>query len=304
MKCIFEKNATDSIDSHSVYTKRTTVNDIEAILYKSMPVLDHGFIRVIDYMGDDSAIAQAARVSYGEGTKRISSDEGLLRYLMSHQHTSPFEMCEIKMHIKMPIFVARQWIRHRMASVNEYSARYSLVKNDFYLPEKSNIKLQSVSNNQGRDDSAKVSEELLDRCRQILHDDAKLCHEHYQSMIDHNIARELARMNLTLNCYTEWYWKIDLHNLLNFLNLRVRSNAQWEIREYALIILNNIVKKWVPTTYRSFLSYRLDACHISAEGMKVIKRMIKGEQSIGSADENEMSKREWSELMSVLEIDS
>ncbi|MES2214646.1 MAG: FAD-dependent thymidylate synthase [Pseudomonadota bacterium] len=279
------------------------------MLYKPINVLDHGFIRVIDYMGDDSAIVQAARVSYGKGTKQISQDKGLINYLMRHRHTTPFEMCEIKFHIKLPIFIARQWIRHRTASVNEYSARYSILGNEFYLPAKENLAAQSKINRQGRSDFA-VPDNVADRVLSILKDDATNSYDHYIKMmnedeagnaIDENavgITRELARMNLTLNYYTEWYWKINLHNLLHFLSLRADSHAQYEIRVYAEAMLD-IVKAWVPYAYEAFEEHRLHAAHLSRTGIGVIKRMIAGEKVV--QENSGLSKREWDELLKVIE---
>ena len=219
-------------------TKRVTSPELEKILYEAIPVLDHGFVRVVDYMGDDSSIVQSARVSYGKGTKKVSTDEGLIKYLMRHWHSTPFEMCEIKYHVKLPIFIARQWIRHRTANVNEYSARYSILDKEFYIPAKEQLSAQSTSNRQGRGDliSGKQADEVL----KILKDDATRTYDNYERMlnerfdgkiIDENkigLARELARMNLTLNSYTQWYWKTDLLNLLNFLEQIITLNMKFE----------------------------------------------------------------------------
>jgi thymidylate synthase (FAD) len=294
-------------DAHS--TKRATVPALEDILYDPIKVLDHGFIRVIDYMGDDSAIVQAARVSYGKGTKQTSQDRGLINYLMRHRHTTPFEMCDIKFHIKLPIFIARQWIRHRTASVNEYSARYSILGNEFYLPERENLAAQSKTNRQGRSDFA-VPEDRANKVLSILKADAMNCYDHYVGMMNENeagetidentigITRELARMNLTLNYYTEWYWKINLHNLLHFLALRADSHAQYEIRVYAEKMLD-IVKAWVPYAYEAFAEHRIHGASLSKTGLGVVKRMIAGEDV--TQETSGMSKREWEELMSVLQ---
>ena len=228
-----QKKEIQEQQSQSNSTKRVTSPELEKVLYEAIPVLDHGFIRVIDYMGDDSSIVQSARVSYGKGTKKVSTDEGLIRYLMRHWHSTPFEMCEIKYHVKLPIFIARQWIRHRTANVNEYSARYSILDKEFYLPAKEQLAAQSQSNRQGRGDvlQGKQAEDVLN----ILKDDATRTYDNYEKLlnerfdgtkIDENkvgLARELARMNLTLNTYTQWYWKTDLLNLLNFLFLRSNS---------------------------------------------------------------------------------
>ena len=293
------------------YTIRPTVTALEEILYKPLKVLDHGFVRLIDYMGDDSAIVQAARVSYGTGTKKISEDKGLINYLMRRWHTSPFEMCEIKFHIKLPIFIARQWIRHRTANVNEYSGRYSIMDKEFYVPAIKDLAAQSQTNKQGRSNDNLTTEES-NRVLQILKIDASQCYEHYMEMLNLNeetqeildpnktgLTRELARMNLTLNCYTQWYWKIDLHNLLHFLKLRTDHHAQYEIRVYADLILD-IVKKWVPFTYEAFLDYRVNAVNLSAKSIKVLKRKLAGHE-VTASDVN-MSKREWEELTSLFEI--
>ena len=269
-----------------------------------MPVLDHGFVRVVDYMGDDTSIVQSARVSYGKGTKKVSTDSGLIKYLMRHRHSTPFEMCEIKYHIKLPIFIARQWIRHRTANVNEYSARYSIMDKEFYVPERENLAAQSTNNRQGRGEL--INGKQADNILKILKEDAERNYQHYEEMLNEKydgsiiddkkqgLARELARMNLTLNSYTQWYWKTDLLNLLNFLALRADSHAQFEIREYADVMLNT-VKKWVPTTYDAFIDYRVGGMELSAKGKIVIQKMIKGEKC--DIDSSGLSKREWNELM-------
>ena len=289
-------------------TIRATVPGIEEILYKPLPVLDHGFVRLIDYMGDDSAIVQAARVSYGDGTKKINQDRGLIFYLMRHWHSTPFEMCEIKFHIKLPIFVARQWIRHRTANVNEYSARYSVLGKDFYIPKKEHLASQSKNNMQGRGNV--LNEKESARVLQLLEQDALTCYGHYEEMLNEdtegnildesksNLARELARMNLTLNYYTEWYWKIDLHNLFHFLRLRADSHAQYEIQVYAKTMLE-IVKKWVPLAYAAFEEYCLNGVYLSGKGLQVVKKMLAGVKV--AQEESEMSKREWKELMDIIE---
>ena len=290
-------------------TKRVTVPELENILYEAIPALDHGFVRVVDYMGDDSSIVQSARVSYGKGTKKVSTDEGLIKYLMRHWHSTPFEMCEIKYHVKLPIFIARQWIRHRTANVNEYSARYSILDKEFYLPSKDQLSAQSKSNRQGRGDL--ISGEQADEVLKILKDDATRTYDNYEKMLNERfdgstidegkagLARELARMNLTLNSYTQWYWKTDLLNLLNFLFLRADSHAQYEIRVYAEVMLDT-VKKWVPITHAAFLDYRVGAVHVSAKGKKVIQLMAKGENV--SHESSGLSKREWNELMTSFDF--
>ena len=285
-------------------TKRVTSANLEQILYEALPVLDHGFVRVVDYMGDDTSIVQSARVSYGKGTKKVSTDEGLIKYLMRHWHSTPFEMCEIKYHVKLPIFIARQWIRHRTANVNEYSARYSILDKEFYIPNKDQLSAQSTSNRQGRGDL--ITGEQADEVLKILKDDATKTYDHYEQMLNERydrtvidekktgLARELARMNLTLNSYTQWYWKTDLLNLLNFLFLRADSHAQYEIRAYAETMLDT-VKKWVPITHAAFLDYRVGAVNVSAKGKKVIQKMAKGETC--DIESSGLSKREWNELM-------
>ena len=207
----------DALRSNAKPTLRAVAEGMEGHLYKAYDVLDHGFIRVIDYMGDDAAICQAARVSYGKGTKSVQNDEGLIRYLMRHWHSTPFEMCEIKLHVKLPVFVARQWIRHRTANVNEYSARYSILDREFYIPEPDKLAAQSVINNQGRGEA--LSGDEAARVLEYLKGDAARCYDHYAEMISDDgqqgLARELARMNLPANIYTQWYWKVDLHNLFS-----------------------------------------------------------------------------------------
>ncbi len=288
-------------------TLRPTVAALEALLFRPIPVLDHGFIRVIDYMGGDAAIVQAARVSYGRGTRRVSEDAGLIRYLMRHRHSTPFEMCEIKYHVKLPIFVARQWIRHRTANVNEYSARYSVLDREFYIPAPEHLAAQSAVNRQGR--GAVLAGEEAAQVLELLRTDAGRCYDHYAEMLNEDeqgealdparqgLARELARMNLTLNTYTQWYWKIDLHNLLHFLSLRADAHAQYEIRAYAEAMLET-VRAWVPIAYQAFLDYRLGAATLSAPMLAVVRRMLGGE-AVEQA-ESGLSKREWAELMGVL----
>jgi thymidylate synthase (FAD) len=289
-------------------TKRVTSPELEKVLYEAIPVLDHGFIRVIDYMGDDSSIVQSARVSYGKGTKKVSTDEGLIRYLMRHWHSTPFEMCEIKYHVKLPIFIARQWIRHRTANVNEYSARYSILDKEFYIPAKEQLSAQATNNRQGRGDL--ITGQQADEVLKILKDDAVRTYDNYEKMLNERfdgtiidekksgLARELARMNLTLNSYTQWYWKTDLLNLMNFLFLRGDSHAQYEIRVYAEKMLET-VKKWVPITHAAFLDYRVGAAHLSSKGLKIVKSMINGDKI--SYEDSGLSKREWNELMEVID---
>lgn len=267
------------------HTKRPTMPALETILGQEFQVLDHGFVRLIDYMGDDEAIVQAARVSYGTGTKTTQSDRGLIRYLMRHRHTTPLEMCEIKFHVKLPIFVARQWIRHRMASVNEYSARYSILDREFYLPEPQHIAHQSAENKQGRGEP--VTLEHAQRVIDVLREDASRNYEHYEGMLSDGVSRELARMNLPVNYYTQWYWKVDLHNLLHFLSLRMDAHAQYEIRAYADVI-GGIVSKWVPHAWEAFRDYRMDGVHLSRMEWEAVRALLRGEQP----DTSEMSDRE------------
>lgn len=281
-------------------TLRAVSEGMERHLYTAHNVLDHGFVRVIDYMGDDAAICQAARVSYGKGTKSVQNDEGLIRYLMRHWHSTPFEMCEVKLHVKLPVFVARQWIRHRTANVNEYSARYSILDREFYIPTPENLAAQSKINNQGRGDTLEGEEAA--RVLEILKADSTRCYDNYEGMISQEgqegLARELARMNLPANIYTQWYWKVDLHNLFHFLRLRADAHAQYEIRVYAEKICE-IVADWVPYAYRAFEDYRLGAVNLSAQMVDCLRRMLKGE---AVTEENSgMSKREWREFMSVVE---
>ena len=289
----------DDLRGQPRQTLRAVSEGMEKHLYSAIPVLDHGFVRVIDYMGDDAAICQAARVSYGKGTKSVQNDEGLIRYLMRHWHSTPFEMCEVKLHVKLPVFVARQWIRHRTANVNEYSARYSILDREFYMPAPEHINAQSVVNNQGRGEV--LSPEDTARVLEMLKADSARCYENYQAMIDEDgigLARELARMNLPANIYTQWYWKVDLHNLLHFLRLRADAHAQYEIRVYADAICS-VVADWVPFAYKAFEDYRMGAVTMSAQMMDCLRRMLGGETV--TAETSGMSAREWREFEGVLE---
>jgi len=297
------------LQSQENKTKRVVAPELEKILYDAISVLDHGFVRVIDYMGDDTSIVQAARVSYGKGTKKVSTDSGLIKYLMRHWHSTPFEMCEIKYHVKLPIFIARQWIRHRTANVNEYSARYSILDKEFYLPKNEHLAAQSKSNRQGRGDV--LQGEQAKKVLSLLKNDAERTYDNYETMLNERydgsivnkngtgLARELARMNLTLNTYTQWYWKTDLLNLMNFLRLRADHHAQYEIRAYADVMLDTL-KRWVPTTYEAFMDYRVGGTEVSSKGKKVLNKLINGEKI--SIEESELSKREWNELMSSFEL--
>ena len=307
-----QQDITDTQDE-AAHTRRATVSALEAMLYEAIPVLDHGFVRVVDYMGDDAAIVQAARVSYGRGTKHVSQDKGLINYLMRHWHSTPFEMCEIKLHVKLPIFVARQWIRHRTANVNEYSARYSVMDREFYIPAPEHMAAQSKVNNQGRGDTLSAEESA--KVIGMLRADAEQVYGHYEQLIGAEvsdkviphpgplpegegeavpgIARELARMNLTLNYYTQWYWKIDLHNLMHFVMLRADPHAQYEIRVYADAILK-IMEAWVPLAADAFKEHRMHGTRLSRTAAAAVKRMIAGEKV--TQETSGLSKREWDEL--------
>ncbi len=290
-------------------TRRAMSEELDAVLYDQFPVLDKGFVRVVDYMGNDAAVTQSARVSYGKGTKVLSKDKGLIDYLMRHRHTTPFEMCEIKFHVKLPIFIARQWIRHRTANVNEYSARYSILSKEFYIPKPEQLAVQSTLNKQGRDGvlSPEESERVLD----ILRSDSERCYDHYKEMLNQDedekildesrsgLTRELARMNLTMNYYTEWYWKVDLHNLMHFLSLRADPHAQYEIQEYANTMLE-LVKKWVPLSYDAFMKYRKNAMHLSEPATKLVKKLISGQKI--DPDNKGMGGREWREFLDQLDL--
>ena len=297
----------DAQRAQSAQTRRATVPALEEMLFQALPVLDHGFVRVIDYMGDDGAVVQAARVSYGRGTRKVSEDAGLIRYLMRHRHSTPFEMCEIKYHVKLPIFVARQWIRHRTANVNEISARYSILDREFYLPAPEHLAAQSSVNRQGRGEV--MEGEAAARVLDLLRHDAMQTYDHYQDLLNENedgtpvdpsrpgLARELARMNLTLNTYTQWYWKTDLHNLLHFLSLRADAHAQYEIRVYTEAMLKS-VEAWVPACYAAFRDYRMGAVLFSAPMLAVIKRMLAGE-AVEQANSG-LNKREWVEFLAAV----
>ncbi len=291
-----DKKSVEEERKKSFTTKRATVEGLENSLFKIFPVLDHGLVRVIDYMGDDDAIVQAARVSYGAGTKKAQDDNSLIRYLMRHWHSTPFEMCEIKFHVKLPVFVARQWIRHRTANVNEYSARYSILDKEFYIPEPSNLAAQSKINNQGRGQVLEAEE--AQRVLEILKNDSDRSYANYEQFLSSDgkpgLARELARMNLPTNIYTQWYWKTDLHNLFNFLRLRADEHAQYEIRVYAEIICG-LVQKWVPKAFQAFLDYQLNSIHLSSQAAECLKKKLKGEKI--AFENSGMSKREWKEFL-------
>ena len=301
-----KKNKKENLKEKSLQTYRPVSKDLEKILYKPLKVLDRGFIRVVDYMGNDASVVQAARVSYGKGTKKKSEDNNLIRYLLRHKHTTPFEMCEIKLHIKLPIFIARQWIRHRTASVNEYSARYSILEDEFYFPKIENLSTQSTTNKQGGGN--KIEENHAKVILKKLKEDSLRCYDSYKWMLNEEndksyeknrkgLSRELARINLTLNTYTQWYWKIDLHNFMHFVNLRAEDHSQFEIREYGKTLIK-ILKSWAPLTYDAFMSYKFSSSEISREGLDVIKKMIAGKKV--SIKDTSLSKREWNELQTLL----
>lgn len=292
----------DEMRRNAVPTLRPTVPAMEALLHQARPVLDHGFVRVVDYMGSDNAIVQAARVSYGRGTKALNNDRNLIRYLVRNRHTSPLEMCEVKFHIKAPLFIARQWLRHRTASVNEVSARYSILDSEFYLPQPEDLAAQSSDNKQGRK-SEELDHDYAHRVLELLFDDAARNYADYEWMLndpsspDHDpnrpgLARELARMNLTLNHYTQWYWKIDLHNLMHFLSLRAHGHAQKEIRDYAEVMVA-IMRKWVPLAGEAFADYVQGGIRLSRVEMGVVHDLLAG---IRVNRDRRMSMREWQEF--------
>ena len=294
-----------------VPTRRPTVPALEESLFRVHPVLDHGFVRVVDYMGDDAAIVQAARVSYGRGTRAVQNDRGLIRYLMRHRHSTPFEMCELKLHVKLPIFVARQWIRHRTASVNEYSARYSILDREFYVPTREQLATQSTSNRQGRGEV--LSGDDAERVLALLRRDAEQVYDTYETLLNDDgdgnpvdesapqLARELARMDLTLAYYTQWYWKIDLHNLFHFLSLRKDAHAQYEIRVYADVIAE-LTRAWCPLAYGAFEDYRLGGAFFSRQEVEILKRALQGVDVEALLASTELSGRERGELRSKLDL--
>lgn len=308
LSCSEKKEIADARGSQQG-TQRTVSAGLEDILHEALPVLDHGFIRVIDYTGDDSSVVQAARISYGRGTKSRNEDRGLINYLMRHHHTTPFEMAKIKLHVKLPIFVARQWIRHRTASVNEYSARYSVLDREFYVPKPEHLSAQSSVNRQGRE-ALLEGTEAADVLR-MLRDDAENAYDHYRDLLNEDaqgmrrrpdrsgLARELARMNLSVNFYTQWYWKVDLHNFMRFLRLRADQHAQYEIRAYAEILVS-ILERWVPLTADAFREYQLGAAHLSATAIRVLNDTLAGKAV--SAQNSGLSKREWDDLARIFRL--
>jgi thymidylate synthase (FAD) len=262
--------------------KRAHVAALDEILGVRLPVLDDGFVRLVDYMGSDESIVQAARVSYGSGTKRVSEDRGLIRYLMRHHHSTPFEMCEIKLHVRVPMDCWRQWIRHRTASVNEYSTRYSLAIDNVQTTGATEWRRQTTTNRQGSDDllDAEVGSWLSEREQQLT----ALAREVYEERIAADVAREQARKDLPLSTYTEAYWKIDLHNLFHFLRLRMDSHAQDEIRQFATTIGHEIVAKWCPNAWDAFLDYQVDSIQLSKIERKVLTLLSSGQSDEAIAE--------------------
>jgi len=255
-------------------------------------VLDPGHVRLVDQMGSDAAIVQAARVSYGEGTKTVQDDTALVRYLMRHHHTTPFEMCQLKFHIKCPIFVARQWHRHRTASINEISARYSVLPEEYYVPDPTHVQAQSISNKQGREGKLAYPE----LTSKMIAEESQRAYKHYISMIESDVARELARTVLPVNFYTEFYWSLNLHNLFHFLHLRLDEHAQYEIRMYAGAIAETVSQHY-PIAYQAFLDYRVNAVHISSQAYTALCRMLNGEKVDQTM--TQMGQREWSEFQQL-----
>ncbi|MEN8144962.1 MAG: FAD-dependent thymidylate synthase [Gemmatimonadota bacterium] len=260
-------------------TKRLTVPAAEEILGLYHPVLDHGFVSLVDYMGSDESIERAARVSYGHGTRKQSQTRGLIRYLRRHLHTTPSEMVELKFHVAMPIFVARQFVRHRTANINEYSARYSLMPLLYHRPEAGQFAKQSASNNQGRDDTpaeAAVYREAVERWDKIR----EAASDTYGWMLEQDIARELARIDLPVSLYTQWYWKIDLHNLIHFLTLRVDSHAQWEIQEYGRVMAG-MLKRVAPLSYEAWVDYQVCGDRMSHAELEALRELLEADEAGG-----------------------
>ncbi len=281
-------------------TRRTCSEGAEALLGEVTPVLDQGFVQVIDYMGDDFDIVQAARVSYGPSTKRVHNDRGLLRYLMRHRHTTPFEMCEVKFRCKMPIFVARQWIRHRTANVNEMSLRYSRADDTFYVPALEQVTLQSKSNRQGREDGGALSRDVRERVRGMMTKRHEELYADYCELAEElGIARELARSLLPVSLYTQWIWKIDLHNLMHFLALRLDSHAQYEIRVYAEAMAR-FTKAWVPLAWEAFTDYRLESTSLSRLELRALGQLLGGVDEAAAIERAGLKGRELREFRAKL----
>jgi thymidylate synthase (FAD) len=275
------------------------MDDIQGLIGQEIPVLDRGFVRLVDFMGSDDSIVEAARVSYGMGTKKRREDRGLIRYLMRHQHTTPFEMVEFKFHVKLPIFIARQWIRHRTANVNEYSGRYSVMEDEFYVPKPEDVKPQSTTNRQGREEG-EIDPAVREAFLAFLQTSNRHLYDEYLKAIEAGVARELARINLPLSLYTQWYWKINLHNLFHFLKLRLDDHAQSEIREYAKAMAH-FVKQVVPMAWEAFEDYQLQAEHFSSIELKLLFSHIgEFDQSIDALVDAGLSKGEAREFQEKL----
>ena len=269
------KISTLSQQDEEIYMARLSVAAADAILDKEYRVLDKGFVRLVDYMGGDERIVQSARVSYAKGTKSVREDRGLIDYLMAHRHTSPFEQVVLLFHCKLPIFVARQWIRHRTARVNEISGRYSILEDEFYLPPQEQVRLQSKDNRQGRS-SEEIPQALRQRVLDILLHGQEKAYDEYQELLGDDMARELARIHLPLSLYTQWYWQIDLHNLFHFLQLRMDYHAQWEIRQYA-DVMAEMTKAVAPIAYAAFEKHVLNAVRFSGREIKALARVMEGQ---------------------------
>lgn len=302
-----QKREIDAVRAEWSQTRRVVVPDVEAVLHEPIGVLGTGFVRLVDYMGGDSGIVQGARVSYGKGTKSLSDDRGLIRYLLRNRHTSPFELAVAKFHVRAPIFVTRQWFRHRTASINEYSARYSILEREFYIPRPDDVAQQSTNNKQGR--GTLLSGAEAERVIDVLREDAARCYDHYAEMLNEDesgntldpskpsVAREIARMNLPVNIMTQFYWQINLWNLLHFLKLRADAHAQHEIRAYADAMIG-IVQKWAPMTYEGFRDYMQDALTLSGPALRVLRCILAGKEVDLST--TGLSKREIADLLDVI----
>jgi len=302
-------NASGSVNVADVAeTKRPTSPDAEAILGQYFPVLDHGFVALVDYMGTDECIERAARVSYGYGTRKQSLTRGLIRYLRRHKHTTPSEMVELKFHCCMPMFIARQWIRHRTASVNEYSGRYSLIPMLFYAPEEAQLQTQSRRNNQGRSGQT-VTNEIYAEAQRRWQTIRRESTDAYSWLTANEVARELARIDLPLSTYTQWYWKVDLHNLLHFLTLRVDPHAQWEIQEYGRVMAG-MLKAVAPLSYEAWIDYDVCGTHLSRAELQSLRALVKvdgdgvaaggGRLDRAALEQNGLAKREIDELLAKL----
>ena len=278
---------------------RIVVPEAENILDQAFPVLDKGFVRLVDYLGSDARIVQSARVSYGEGTKTFREDKGLIDYLLRHQHTSPFEQVSLTFHCKMPIFVARQWVRHRTAKLNEISGRYSVMKDEFYVPDDEAIAFQSVDNKQGRSDEAGPAA-MKAKVRELLEQGQRQSFIEYEALLEDGVARELARINLPLSLYTEWYWTMDLHNLFHFLALRLDSHAQLEIRKYAEVILD-LTRAVAPVAVESFESHLLGGVRFNRQELDALRQMAQAnpaavDDALGADASPKVKERLWTKL--------